>query len=228
MLDETYQQSVINQITANKVKLVVLDNWRTMAGGGDENNASTVNDFNKFIDAIHATGCSTIVVHHSNKASGVDGWPVYPGTTNFERPYSVVMALKTQQVYNQDDPKQVMGFKITKQRASNLATREGIITIDDNYGITVTGGGAEPIELTPEEMVTISNLEAQYHDILDESFVVPHGKGSILWQSCCSNFIGAKGFPQSESASKNLKRLLDRLRRKKNIVAKAGGEFTRV
>lgn len=228
LLDTGYQDSVIKQVVANKVKLVVLDNWRTMAGGGDENNAATVNDFNKFIDALHANGCSTIVIHHSNKAAGADGWPVYSGTTNFERPYSVVMGLKTQQVYNQDNPKQVMGFKITKQRASNLATREGIITIDDNAGITVTGHGAEPVEFTEEEAQTVALLEHKHLNILDDDFKIPHGKGTVLWDECCKPFHGARGFPDSDSSSKNLKRLLDKLGRKKKLVDSTKKPFMRV
>ena len=226
LLVEDYQKALLSTIEKHGIKLVVIDNFRTLAGGGDENNASTVAEFNKFIDAIHSLGCSAIVIHHSNKALNSEGWPVYAGSTNFERPYSVVMALKTLHRYSEQDPKQVMGFKITKQRGSNLSAHEGSITIDDIDGITVDGKGVEPIEFTAEELQTIKLLEKQFSNALDDDFVIPHGAGTRLWNECCMNYHDKAGY--KDKISVNVQKILRELRNKRKAVERTQAPFLRV
>jgi len=225
LMQEEYQDIVLEYIERTNTKLVVIDNYRTLMGGESENDAQTVSGMGKFIDKIHSRGASCILIHHSNKAPGKDGWPVYAGSTNFERPFNVVMSLKTVQRYTNENKAQIMGFNITKQRG--VLTQFGNINICDDNGISVTGKGVEPIQFTTEEQYTLDKIEKKYPDVLSPEWEIPAGQGSYIWRDLCTAFHDLRGF-KDDKAINNLRKLIKQLQEKGSQINSQQGEFKRV
>jgi KaiC/GvpD/RAD55 family RecA-like ATPase len=63
-------QFFLEQITARKLDLVVLDNFSTLGEVEDENAASSFNAIQQFLLQLKVQGVATILVHHAKKNSG--------------------------------------------------------------------------------------------------------------------------------------------------------------
>ena len=224
LLNRDHQQQLLGVLRREKFKLVVIDNVRSLAYGEDENSSASVQEFNKFIDKIHEIGCSAFVIHHNNKEKSKDGWSNYAGSSNFERPYSAMINLKTIQKWTKEAPQQVVEFRIAKERSTNINLQGGLITICDEEGLKVEAKGEEVeevIELTAQERATLKLLKDRHPDIMDDEFEFGHGEAKLAWISCCGGFKGTKGYKQS--AAKNINKLVDMLRHKlKTIKAQEG------
>ncbi len=162
LTNEFYQQLILRYVKKHEIKMVVIDNLRSMAYGDDENTASSISTFNKFLDQLHGIGAAAIVIHHSNKEVS-NGWSNYSGTTNFVRPYSGVVGLKVIHEWEEHEPYLELEFCFDKRRSNKLTLKRGFIKICDETGLSITRKETDAVDTS---FIMPDNRLKMYH-ILD-------------------------------------------------------------
>jgi hypothetical protein len=112
--DESWQSDFIDTIQAGDYGAVVLDNFRTLTDGINENDASEITPLNSFVKRVRQLGCAVVAVHHTRKAEGDDGRSVYAGSSNFMTIYDTVIGI------DRVGPNGIT-FNVTKDRGCSVS-----------------------------------------------------------------------------------------------------------
>ena len=232
LTNEDHRKQLLKYIRSEGVKLVVIDNYRTLFGG-QENNADVMDEFNRYLDKIKSAGASTIVLHHTNKAYDKEGWPVYSGSGNFLRPYWVAMPLRVKkgEGYTKHNKKLVLEFLLDKDRSATtgMEVRETIATITmcEKDGISWTVTGKEPAQFSEEDALVIKRLQTWLPSVLQEGYEIPDtANKNAIWTDACGPYHNKKGY--RDQASKVLPKLVKELQAKHREIENCSPAFQRV
>jgi putative DNA primase/helicase len=97
LVNESWRQSIKRFLTTHRVKLWVLDNLASLAGGLDENSKRDWDPINSWLLELRFVGISTIMLHHVNKEGG------QRGTSAREDNLDISIMLKTPHDYIPED-----------------------------------------------------------------------------------------------------------------------------
>jgi energy-coupling factor transporter ATP-binding protein EcfA2 len=232
LTDESHRKDIIKVARKQEIKLIVIDNYRTLFGG-DENKSDTMSIFNKFLDKLKSVGTSAIVLHHTNKQLDNDGWPVYGGSTNFERPYWTMMKLRVKkgEGYTKENRRLALEYQMQKDRSgiTGMVVKEdvGSLVLCEAKGITLKVDGQEPMQLSAEDTLVVGKLSTLLPNFLIEGYEIPDDKNKkAIWEEACTPYHNKKGY--KDQASKVLPKLVKELQRKQRAVENHSPAFQRV
>jgi hypothetical protein len=97
LINESWRQAMKRILTVHKIKLWVLDNISSLAGGLDENSKRDWDGVNQWLLELRFAGISSILLHHTNKTGE------QRGTSAREDNLDTSLLLKTPHDYQRED-----------------------------------------------------------------------------------------------------------------------------
>ncbi len=129
LADEAGQEAIMERIRKMGVKLVILDNFSTLAEVADENEAAAMNPILAFLMRLKQAGVACILVHHSGKSG-----ESYRGSSKLATTFEVIIGLKRLEGHEVDHG---AAFEVewTKYRGKpNAATRNAEMRLESGEG----------------------------------------------------------------------------------------------
>jgi hypothetical protein len=141
LFNEDWRNEMKNILIAKEIKLWVVDNIASLAGGVDENATKDWHPVNQWLLELRFAGISTILLHHTNKAG------TQRGTSSREDNVDISITLKEPADYvTEDGAKFIIHFSKARVETSKLhliSDSEFRLTLDENKKHVWTHGNVK-------------------------------------------------------------------------------------